>query len=423
MLAPLAPYALDLAPTLENAFSDLPADIVDLMVVGAGLAGCSAALAAAERGLSVCVLEAQDIGAGQSGVCGGQFIPAFENDASTLSRRHGFALAAHLLRNTRQALRHLEERLSGEPRPVFAQGGLVLALSEVDQRYLDEESEALRILRVPRVRLGDAIHDHVGSAAFRDGLLMPETRHANPLQVTRLLASHAQAAGAVFHLFTPVQDLQRTAEGEWGASTSRGDVRARRVFLAGGDSLLLASPWWVPTVVVRTWSVATEPLSSQHLKSVLPSNACAYDTRDLTMDYFRVDGSRLLFGGGDSIARCDDRGLDYLSQRLPEVFPSLKGVRLEHGWFGDADVTSSLMPVFRHRDGLWQAGGYSGCGTVNAYAAGQWAVAHMCGHDLGGEPSPWELVARLRHRQFPAIPRFRQLAGGLGAALLRAWST
>ncbi len=332
-------------------------------------------------------------------------------------------MAAQLLQNTRAALRQLEERLRGEPESVFAQGGLVLALSAEDQRYLDDEAEALRILRVPRQRLGSSVREHVQSTLFRDGLLMPETRHANPLQVTRLLARDAAAAGAQFQVFTPAGGLKRSSQGEWVVSTPRGDVRARRVFLAGGDSLLLASRWWVPTVVVRTWSVATEPLTPAQAHAVLPTNACAYDARNLTMDYFRVDGARLHFGGGDSIARNDGRGLEYLSYRLGAVFPALRGVKLEHGWFGDADVSSSLMPVFRHQDNLWLAGGYSGCGTVNAYAAGQWAVAHMCGEDVPRtQANPWELVAQLKHRRFPAIPHVRRLAGGLGAALLRAWS-
>ena len=46
----------------------------DVCVVGGGIAGCSAALALAERGYRVVLLEAQRLGWGASGRSGGQVI-------------------------------------------------------------------------------------------------------------------------------------------------------------------------------------------------------------------------------------------------------------------------------------------------------------------------------------------------------------
>jgi glycine/D-amino acid oxidase-like deaminating enzyme len=50
----------------------------DLVIVGAGFTGLSAALHLAEAGLSVVVLEAKEIGWGASGRNGGQVNPAFD---------------------------------------------------------------------------------------------------------------------------------------------------------------------------------------------------------------------------------------------------------------------------------------------------------------------------------------------------------
>ena len=57
-----------LTPALAGKLS------ADVCVVGAGIAGCSAALALAERGYRVVLLEAQRIGWGASGRSGGQAI-------------------------------------------------------------------------------------------------------------------------------------------------------------------------------------------------------------------------------------------------------------------------------------------------------------------------------------------------------------
>ena len=50
----------------------------DLVIVGAGFTGLSAALHLAEAGLSVVALEAKEIGWGASGRNGGQVNPAFD---------------------------------------------------------------------------------------------------------------------------------------------------------------------------------------------------------------------------------------------------------------------------------------------------------------------------------------------------------
>jgi glycine/D-amino acid oxidase-like deaminating enzyme len=50
----------------------------DVVIVGAGFTGLSAALHLAEAGLSVVVLEAKEIGWGASGRNGGQVNPAFD---------------------------------------------------------------------------------------------------------------------------------------------------------------------------------------------------------------------------------------------------------------------------------------------------------------------------------------------------------
>ncbi|MGA2364886.1 MAG: FAD-dependent oxidoreductase, partial [Steroidobacteraceae bacterium] len=76
--APLPPYP----STYYAAFTPLaPGNaplqqtrVADVCVVGGGIAGCSAALALAERGYRVVLLEAQRLGWGASGRAGGQVI-------------------------------------------------------------------------------------------------------------------------------------------------------------------------------------------------------------------------------------------------------------------------------------------------------------------------------------------------------------
>jgi glycine/D-amino acid oxidase-like deaminating enzyme len=61
----------------------------DVCIVGGGFTGLSAALHAAEAGVSVCVLEASEPGWGASGRNGGQVIPGFKWDPDELVAKFG----------------------------------------------------------------------------------------------------------------------------------------------------------------------------------------------------------------------------------------------------------------------------------------------------------------------------------------------
>jgi len=77
-------YWLDTAPPLRST-SDGPVDgHVDVVVVGAGFTGLSAALALGKRGASVAVLDAGRIGGGASGRNGGQVNTGVAQDFAAL---------------------------------------------------------------------------------------------------------------------------------------------------------------------------------------------------------------------------------------------------------------------------------------------------------------------------------------------------
>ena len=69
----------------------------DVVIVGAGYTGLSTALHLAERGVSVCVLEAREPGWGASGRNGGQVNPTLKHDPDELVRLYGSAVAEPLI--------------------------------------------------------------------------------------------------------------------------------------------------------------------------------------------------------------------------------------------------------------------------------------------------------------------------------------
>ena len=74
------------APATDQLEQNLQTDVI---VIGGGYAGLSTALHLAQRGISVTLLEAREIGFGGSGRNGGQVIPGLKFDPDDLLKMFG----------------------------------------------------------------------------------------------------------------------------------------------------------------------------------------------------------------------------------------------------------------------------------------------------------------------------------------------
>lgn len=404
--------------------STAPSEVYDLIIIGAGLAGAGAALQATKNHLKVLVLEKHQVASGQSGVCGGQFIPGFEASASDLVDKFGFTDAKNLYGISLKYAQHLFLQDCLKQVPV-QKGGLVVALTEEDAVFLKDEYTALLGLGLncEQISANRLYSQYLKSPLYKEALLCHDTRHANPKKITQALLQEALKNGAYLKEHTEARALSKGSGSLWEVSTTRGTFIAKHVFLAGADTVFLKNKMWVPTVEVQTWQIITEPISAALQKELMPQNSCVYDTQELTMDYFRFDDkNRFILGGGDSVAKKSCSGVDFLAKRVPEIFPQLKGIKILRSWSGFADVSSHRFPIWKDNNNLWLACGYSGHGTVNAYASGV-CVANA----IIGNAEDWlKMKAATKAQltlQFPANKKFRKMSGWLGAKFLQALST
>src|SRR5580704_13652856 len=82
------------APSLPALKGSLRAEV---LIIGAGYTGLSAALHLCESGVDVVVLEAASLGDGGSGLNGGQVIAGVKHDPDTLEQMFGARLGAQLV--------------------------------------------------------------------------------------------------------------------------------------------------------------------------------------------------------------------------------------------------------------------------------------------------------------------------------------
>jgi glycine/D-amino acid oxidase-like deaminating enzyme len=379
MVTPLAPeyregvlWQEQAPPAVDPEPVPLPAR-ADVVVVGAGYAGLSAARELASAGRGVVVLDAHPLGWGASTRNGGMVIPELKAGPAALERSLG-PLGARLYAEVNEAFDHVEALVAG-PAPAIAcdyerTGQLYLAhaarlvpeLRAIAQEHADH-GEDVRF--VPR----EALAGEVGSTAYHGGVVYERTGGLHPARFHAGLAAAARDAGAVVVDRTRATAVERRGSPPSPAfvvRTERGTVEAGDVVVctnAYADGLIPALARRV--LPIGSFIVATEVLDPGLARSVSPGRRMLVDSKNL-LHYWRLspDG-RMLFGGRRSLAPSTvAQARDFLYEGMLRVHPQLAGVRVERAWGGDVAMTLDRLPHVGRIDGVWYAAGCNGSGVA-----------------------------------------------------------
>lgn len=382
----------------------------DVCVVGGGFTGLAAALRLAQSGADVVLVEAGRVGDGGSGRNGGQLHSGQRRDVLWLERRFGFDTAKALWDMAERAKRHVGDLVRRHAIACELRSGLLYALHKpsllAGERALAEALDRRYGYDRMAVLDCDAASAALGSQRYFGAVRDGGGGHLDPLRLVRGLARAAAAAGARLHEETPALSLGR--DGGPRVRTARGDIRAGHVVVAtDGRSGGFEAATGRRVLGIASSVLATEPLGAAGA-AILPGGECASDSR-FAVRYWRKDGDgRLLFGGGETAAPPRDIAATVLPELL-EVYPGLKGVRIDHAWSGIVPLTLPRLPfVGEIAPQVWAAAGYSGQGVALAPYVGRLLAERIAG---GGEEL--DLYLRLPVPRLPAAPWLRRLLAAL----------
>ena len=351
----------------------------ELLIVGAGFTGCSAALEAAQSGATVVVLEANTIGHGGSGrnvglVNAGLWLPP-DDITQKLGHEKGHRLI---------------DALSAAPELVFQlidqndidceatrNGTLHLAhapagLKDLQNRY----QQGNRIGAPLRLLDSDETAHRTGSRAFYGGLFDPRAGTIQPLAYCRGLARAARSWGAQIFEHSGVTKIRHHAK-RWIASVNGHHVCAKHLLVAtnayAGNITGLPSPEFVPVYFSQ---YATVPLSDEHRRHILPGGEGCWDT-DMVMSSVRVDqeGHLIIGGVGNAHGKLASIHRAWATRKLAQIYPELSGMSFEHVWSGALAMTANHLPKILSigPNGL-SVFGYSGRGIGPGTVFGQQVV-------------------------------------------------
>lgn len=376
---------------------------VDVLVIGAGYTGLSAARETAAAGRSTLVLDAGALGTGCSSRNGGQVAYSIKPTFDELRAQHGSDRAFRICREGLDAVAYLRA-LAREIDCGWREEGCFFGAHtphyfEKMARDAQNQPRGLeqRISIVPRAEQ----HQEIATDFYHGGCVYPDDASVDPTRMLLALLSRAEQSGARIVDRCAVSALRAEGDG-FEALTARGTVRARQVLLATNGYSGPLSPWHRRRVIpIGSYQIATEPLGAERVAALIPRGRNIVDSRRVVV-YFRPspDGERIIFGGRAALAETDPLAcVPRLRRMLERILPQLKGVRVSHAWVGWVAYTFDKLPHLGRQQGIYYCMGYCGQGVPLAPYFGRRIGQQMLGLEEGR--------TALDGLEFPSRPYYR----------------
>ncbi|WP_108680470.1 FAD-binding oxidoreductase [Methyloceanibacter sp. wino2] len=395
------PYWWAAAPRQKTERPTLPMK-ADVVIIGSGFTGLSAALTLLGKGRSVVVLDKGVPGFGASTRNGGQIGSGNQKfRVKTLVALRGEAKAVVLLREGTRMLDYIEDLIARENidchfrRCGRFRGAMRPAHYEAMARDMEDLKRVAGVesFMVPRSEQ----HAEIRTDLFHGGSLLPQDASLHPgLYHAGLMARVAERGGAVVGL-AGAKAINRESAG-YRVSTEVGLIDCRQVLVAtNGYTDSLFGHLRRRIVSIRSGLIATEQLQPGTIEQLLPGGR-VYGNTNRVFYYFRAapDQDRLVWGG--RAARFGGlKAYRHLAEDLLSVFPDLGHVGVSHVWDGTIGYTYDELPhLGRSREGIHFAAGYCGTGVSRATYFGH-KIALQMTDDPDGATAFDDLT-------FPAFP-------------------
>src|SRR5579863_6363759 len=204
----------------------------DVVIIGAGYTGLSAAHHIAKSGLLPIVLEANQPGCGASGRNGGVITAKLRQSFRSIAAAHGRAMAKRMYEIAHESTEIVEELVSefgiasarltrsGQVKAAHNHATLDAAIDEAEWMKREMGDAEVRTLNADQVR------DETGSRAFVGGVLNPGSGGIHPLNYLHGLAEGVAARGVAIYQQSPALRLRRETD-RVVIETPQGAVRAR----------------------------------------------------------------------------------------------------------------------------------------------------------------------------------------------------
>ncbi len=358
-------------------FAPLDRDMsVDVVVIGAGITGLTTAMALAEAGQHVMVLEALSVGAGVTGGSTGNLYATLASGQAPLRRKWGDEVAREVVKARAEAVDRIESTVARlgiecqfKRQPAFR---LLNDDRQRTQHDLNDELDALISAGLDAERV-----DATALPFDSWGIRISHQAQFNPLHYVQGLANAAIREGVEVYPHTPV----RAVDARQGiVTTDRGQVSAREIVFAThtpkGINLLQAG-----MLVSREYAVTARLRSGDYPEGIYWVLDPFHSLRS-----YQHEGEHYLIVIGEKHKTGEHHADHY--QRLRDYLSAHFDIAaFTHQWsaqqYSSPDGLPYIGRVHGH-DHLYMATGFAADGLVWGTLAGQIIADQVMGSD-----NPW----------------------------------
>ena len=378
----------------------------DVVIVGGGFTGLSAAAHLAKAGANVVLIEAHRFGDGASGRNGGQLGTGQRAWAEELEGEYGFSRAKALFDLAEEAKAHLLEFAAVNNIEIDYMPGQMSVAHK--QRHVDDYKAHADIMAsrfgYPHIAFMDGREtaERLGSTHYFGGTRDTGTGHIQPLKLVIGTAKVAALAGAQLFEQTPSTGIISSG-GKVKVTTPKGTISAEKCLIGvnayGGTLEPVSAAHIMP---IGSFIGATVPLGAD--TKVLPGGEAVDDSRFVVRYFRKSRDGRLLFGGREIYGVNDPKDIHiHIRRQISELYPDLKDVEITHGWGGYVGITVPRKPFVREvMPNVISAGGYSGHGVMLSNFFGK-----LYAETVAGNRDRLKLIEDLNIPAFPGGRSFR----------------
>lgn len=362
----------------------------DVVVVGGGFTGTSAALQLAKKGANVTLLEAKTIGYEASSRNGGQALSCLHYTLTEIVEQHGKTLAGEMFLAAVEAANTVERIVKEENIECnYTRCGSVEAASKPAHfERFKREQELLKEVANFDVQIipKSEQRSELGTDAYHGVMVNPRGGSVQPAKFVRGMAEAAVRAGAHIHEGVRVQNIERVQGSMDGIKfkvyTEAGVIEAKDVIVAANAWVGKLIPQFRLKVFPgESYVIATEPLNDELAQTLIPHNRVAYDTRHI-LAYYRLSPEKRMTWGGELTLRgvSPQRNINALQKGMVKIFPELVNTKLDYFWSGTLALTlDETAHTGQTSDGIWYSMAYVGHGVTLATYLGQQMANEVLG--------------------------------------------
>ncbi len=390
----------------------LPAE-ADVVIVGSGYTGLSAARTLGKSGVSTVVLERETIGWGASSRNAGITGCSLKQKSTNIFKWYGEELGRKFFDASLDALELIKELVYEEGIDCDWQQNGDVCVYYKESHYEENPSwprwHKENLDHDYEILAPDAMRDEIGSDAYYGGFVDEHGAGLHPAKLVFGMAEVVAKYGAQLVENAAVTRVEQATNG-YLVHTDQGSVRCKQVIVAtNGYTDNVVRGLRSRVIPVGSYSIVTEPLPEDLQQELSPNGRMFWDSKWF-LNYFRLtpDG-RMLWGGRNNLSTTLDltESAEILKHEMVRTFPQLSNVPITHSWTGQLGLTFDLMPHIGQIDGVYYALGFGGHGLHTAIYLGR-EVAQL----LSGEKnsSPFVEIPHRTYIFYRSNPWFMPLA-------------